>query len=364
MRLASTLATDVVLPHQPFELTISDIADIVEFFPDVDHSLGLKGNIFMLSNMVKAIAVRKLLTETYNGFFPFEDIVTPKKLFEQIDKKKIFVFFFVYENEVIGTASVVPNGYGGAEFGRTAVRRKYWGKGIGDLLLNARYTFTKLYSDRMNIKWFYCSARAANRRIQEIWFHSPHRLAIVGLAPYYELGVQEFSTIFIKHFSRPDKYQLVEMIPEAENLVEAVVAQFSRGMEIVKCSGKEEKVNCPKNSTDFFCKVYVDNSDWTLKDMPKHKTDYEEVLVPTILKGSAIIQRHLIDNGFIPTAFFPAFNSFPPFISFGRLKPGKAIRAAYFPKDVLSFPIGQELCKICDFFSNGREVEEGDPFAK
>ncbi len=363
MRLASTLATDVVLPHQPFELTISDIADIVEFFPAVDHSLGLKGNIFMLSNMVKAIAVRKLLTETYNGFFPFEDIVTPSKLFEQIDKKKIFVFFFVYENEVIGTASVVPNGYGGAEFGRTAVRRKYWGKGIGDLLLNARYTFTKLYSDRMNIKWFYCSARAANRRIQEIWFHSPHRLAIIGLAPYYELGVQEFSTIFIKHFSRPDKEQFVEVIPETENLVKVVANQFYN-MKVVIRPGNESKVKCPLGSTSFFCKVYVDNCSWSIKDIPKHNADYEEILVPTTLKNSADIQRQLIDNGFIPTAFHPAFNSFPPFISFGRLKPGKTVRAAYFPKDIKDSDLGKEIFKIYNSFCDGREVEEGDPFAK
>jgi len=363
MKLASTLATDVVLPHQPFELTVRDIADIVEFFPGLDHSFGLKGNIFMLSNMAKSIAVRKLLTETYNGFFPFADIVTPSKLFEQIDGKKIFVFFFVYENQVVGTASVVPDGYGGAEFGRTAVRRKFWGYGIGDLLLNARYTFTKLYSDKMNIKWFYCSARAANRRIQEIWFHSPHRLAIVGLAPYYELGVQEFSTIFIKHFSRPDKEQFVEVIPETENLIQAVVGQF-RNVEVIVRSGRKAKVKCPKDSTDFFCKVYVNSSSWTLKDMPKHKTDYEEVLVPTNLKGNSHIQKHLVENGFIPTAFYPAFNSFPPFISFGRLKSGKTVRAAYFPKDVINSPIGKEILKIYGCFCGGREVSEGDPFAK
>lgn len=363
MRLASTLATDVVLPHQPFELTISDIADIVEFFPDINHSLGLKGNIFMLSNMAKSIAVRKLLTETYNGFFPFEDIITPAKLLPQIEEKKIFVFFFVYENEVIGTASVVPDGYGGAEFGRTAVRRKFWGYGIGDLLLNARYTFTKLYSEKMNIKWFYCSARSTNRRIQEIWYHSPHRLAIVGLAPYYELGVQEFSTVFVKHFKRPDKEQRGAFIPEAKSLAEAVVSQFIN-MEIVPENGTQESVKCPNDSIEFFCKVYIRDSDWTLADMPKHKTDYEEVMVPTTIKGSYSIQKHLLENGFIPTGFHPAFNNFPPFVAFGRLRPGKTVRAAYFPKGVKESQIGREIVKVYNYFCEGRDISEGDPFAK
>jgi GNAT superfamily N-acetyltransferase len=352
----NSFSTDVIFPHQEFPLSTRYIVKISEYF-------SRNGENIPLTVAAKAIAMRDLLKETYHGFFPFKEVNDPITLAEHILNYKVFPFFFVMDSKVVGVSAVIPH-EGCAEFGRTAVKREWWGRGIGDLLLNARYTFARIYEKKLKIRWFYSHVRAANRRIQEIWLKSPHKLLPVGIAPYYLLDVYEFMTIFLKHFLKVAPLQKVQSVPEAKGLIEAVCLQYKS--EVVWEEGKEKQVECPNDIFSYYTKVYIRSEDFDIEEAVKSALSnqgYCEFMCPVSLRNAVDFQKELLSEGFIPNAFYPAINGQGGFISFGKLKGDFfRMRAANFPRELLDNPVGKEIKDIYDKFCEGRMVIKGDPF--
>lgn len=346
-------AADVIFPNQILPETVRHLVAMNNIFADDGMDLAPQ-------HALKALAMRDLLLGTYKEHFPIQEVLDPRIAAQQIAEDHFFPFFFVVGSQIIGTASVMPDGHGGAEFGRTAVRRDNWGLGIGDLLLNARFSFARIYAKPLNIHWFYCHARAANSRIQEIWLNSPHHLIPVGIAPYYRLDMVEFLTIFIRHFGKVHPIQAVECLPDLQSIVMAVCEQF-QPCDIAWAMGQEEVVKAPDDYHGYYHKLYISQLNFDVSAITDDGK-YTEVWCPTTLKGAHRCQKALLDAGFIPNAFYPGFNGQAPYLTFGRLPKHTDVRAANFPAELRASLIGQQINKIYTAFCDGVKIHKGDPF--
>nr|PIY95389.1 MAG: hypothetical protein COY67_00275 [Candidatus Komeilibacteria bacterium CG_4_10_14_0_8_um_filter_37_78] len=347
--------TDLIFPHQSLP------EDIMSGYQErlLAYGAGLTGN--QKQCYVKSMAMSDLILLIYGKYFPVRNILDVEPVAQAIAANKIFPFFFITDGKIVGSTAIIPDQIGGAEFGRTVVHRDYWGQGIGDLLLNARFTFARLYAEELKINWFFSHVRAANKRIFEIWMRSPHYLFPVGIAPYYHLDVTEFLVIFVRYFKRIEMVQHVDCAARLRPLVQAVCSQF-KNVEIQWTGGTNKTVSNPSDYFGYFTKAYISDDSFDLVKILSHQNEYVEVWCPVNIVGASEYQQELLRAGFIPNAFYPAFNGYPGYLSFGRLEAELPIRSAHFPDGFDQTQVGLEIMGSHAQFCENRVVHNDDPF--